>query len=160
MVVKTLVHFDIPADNVDKLKEFYSTCFGWKFEKAPIPEFDYWLISTGPKGKSVGGGMYQKIDPSDSQRNYINVDDLDSAIQVFKNAGGREIVGKQEVPDQGWSFIGADPEGNKIALWQQMRKARTRSRGRGGRRKRGRGAVGRTLSSTKKKKTHRSRSRR
>ncbi len=53
---------------------------------------------------------------------------MDSAIQVFKNAGGTEIVGKQEVPGQGWSFIGADPEGNKIALWKQMKKAMTSGR--------------------------------
>ena len=26
-------HFEIPADNVDGLKGFYSSLFGWEFEK-------------------------------------------------------------------------------------------------------------------------------
>jgi predicted enzyme related to lactoylglutathione lyase len=26
-------HFEIPADNVDGLKSFYSSLFGWQFEK-------------------------------------------------------------------------------------------------------------------------------
>ena len=126
MVVKTIVHFEIPANDVEKQREFYSKCFGWKFEQAKIPNFEYWMISTGPRNKSVGGGMYKKMSPNETPRNYVNVDDLDSAIVTFKNAGGSEIVGKQEVPGMGWSFIGADPEGNMIAMWQAMKKTPAR----------------------------------
>lgn len=120
MVVKTVVHFEIPANDVEKQKEFYSKCFGWKFKDAKMPGFEYWLISTGPQGKSVGGGMYKRMAPNEAPRNYINVDKIDSAIETFKAAGGTEVVGKNEVPGMGWSFIGADPEGNMIALWQSM----------------------------------------
>lgn len=35
MVDHTVIHFEIPADNVEKLKAFYSELFGWKIEKAP-----------------------------------------------------------------------------------------------------------------------------
>lgn len=118
MVVKTVVHFEIPASDIERLSRFYSECFGWKFEKAPMPEMEYWLITTGPRGKSVGGGMYKKMGDSDRPRNFISVDRIDPAIEKFKAAGGAEIVGKQEVPGQGWSFIGADPEGNVLALWE------------------------------------------
>jgi len=119
MVVKTVVHFEIPAADTERLSRFYSECFAWKFEKAPIPGMEYWLITTGPRGKSVGGGMYKKMGESDRPRNFIAVDKIDEAIGKFKAAGGSEIVGKQEVPGQGWSFIGADPEGNVLALWEQ-----------------------------------------
>jgi predicted enzyme related to lactoylglutathione lyase len=124
MVTKTIVHFEIPASDVESLSKFYSDVFGWKFEKAPMPDFDYWLISTGPRGKSVGGGMYKKDRDEDRPRNFIGVDEIDSAIEVFKSAGGKEVMSKQEVPGQGWSFIGADPEGNVLALWQQTSKPR------------------------------------
>jgi len=120
MVVRTVVHFEIPANDVGNLSNFYSQVFGWKFEKVPMPDFDYWLISTGPRGKSVAGGMYKKERQEDKPRNFIGVENIDSAIQVFKGAGGMEVMGKQEVQGQGWSFIGADPEGNMIALWQQV----------------------------------------
>jgi predicted enzyme related to lactoylglutathione lyase len=48
----------------------------------------------------------------------IGVDKIDKHIEAFKDAGGREVVGKMEVPAMGWSFIGADPEGNLIALFE------------------------------------------
>lgn len=124
MAVRTVVHFEIPAKDVEALSRFYTQAFGWKFEKVPSPTFDYWLISTGPRGKSVGGGMYKKMGETDWPRNYVGVDDIDSAIETFMKAGGHQAVGKQEVQGQGWSFIGTDPEGNTIALWQQLKPQR------------------------------------
>lgn len=120
MVIKTIVHFEIPANDAERLSRFYSECFGWKFERAPMPGMEYWMITTGPRGKSVGGGMYKKMGENDRPRNFINVDNIDQAMEKFKMAGGTEVVGKQEVPKMGWSFIGADPEGNVLALWQPM----------------------------------------
>jgi predicted enzyme related to lactoylglutathione lyase len=29
----TIVHFEIPSDNVDRSKRFYSDLFGWNIEK-------------------------------------------------------------------------------------------------------------------------------
>ncbi len=68
--------------------------------------------------------MYKRSGPEDRPRNYIGVDKIDEAIAEFKSAGGSEVVGKQEIPGQGWSFIGADPEGNFIALFEPMRMRR------------------------------------
>jgi uncharacterized protein len=31
----TIVHFEIPADDIDRAKKFYSDLFGWKIEKWP-----------------------------------------------------------------------------------------------------------------------------
>jgi len=41
MVTKTIVHFEIPADNPESLSKFYSEVFRWKFEKSSIPDMDY-----------------------------------------------------------------------------------------------------------------------
>jgi predicted enzyme related to lactoylglutathione lyase len=127
MAVKTIVHFEIPADDVGRLSKFYRDVFGWKFDLAPMPEMEYWLITTGPAGKSVGGGMYKKMHPRDSPRNFIAVEEIDSMIAAFKKAGGKELVEKMEVPNIGFTFIGADPEGNVIGLHESHRgAARTR----------------------------------
>jgi len=128
MVTKTIVHFEIPANDPAVLSKFYADVFGWKFEKAPMPDIEYWMISTGPRGKSVGGGMYRKSAPTDSPRNFIAVDKIDRYIEVFKAAGGKELVGKMEVPKMGWSFIGMDPEGNTIALWEATQSPRRRTK--------------------------------
>jgi predicted enzyme related to lactoylglutathione lyase len=127
MVVKTVVHFEIPADDVERLSKFYKNVFGWKITKAPMPDFDYWLISTGPEGKSVGGGLYKKTGPNDGPRNFIQVEEIDSVISSFKKAGGKEMMGKQEVPEIGFTFIGTDPEGNMIGLHEPARRARRAS---------------------------------
>ena len=33
----TFVHFEIPADDPDKLIEFCSGAFGWEFQRTPMP---------------------------------------------------------------------------------------------------------------------------
>ncbi|MDA4115983.1 MAG: VOC family protein [Thaumarchaeota archaeon] len=118
MVTKTIVHFEIPANDPGSLSKFYSDIFGWKFKKEQMSDIDYWTITTGPRGKGIFGGMYKRTGATDLPRNYIAVDKIDKSIETFKNAGGREVVGKAEIPTIGWSFIGADPEGNLIALFQ------------------------------------------
>lgn len=122
MVVKTVTHFEIPAGDVERLSKFYSDVFGWKFQKMPATGdggMDYWMISTGPRNKSIGGGMYKKMGvPNEGPRNYIAVDEIDGAIATFKSAGGSELLGKQEVPGFGWSYMGIDPEGNVVGLFQ------------------------------------------
>ena len=47
----TIVHFDIPSDDIERSKKFYNDLFGWKFDKwsgsDAMPEgMEYWLIST------------------------------------------------------------------------------------------------------------------
>ena len=41
------MHFEIPAESVEKMKKFYTDLFGWKIEKSPGP-IEYWLIETVP----------------------------------------------------------------------------------------------------------------
>lgn len=136
MAVPTIVHFEIPANDLDSLSRFYAEVFGWEFTKTEMPGMDYRRIRTGPEGKSVGGGMYPRMGPDDRPRNFVWVEEIDPAIARFKAAGGSEIVGKMEVPGMGWSFIGADPEGNPIALWQPAMRRPTRRRPATARRKR------------------------
>jgi uncharacterized protein len=124
MVVRTVVHFEIPAEEVESLSRFYKEVFGWKFNKSPIPDMEYWLISTGPTGKSVPGAMYKKMHAHDGPRNFIAVDKIDGFIAAFTKAGGKELMGKQEVPNVGFTFIGTDPEGNVIGLYEPARKTR------------------------------------
>ena len=42
----TIVHFEIPADDVERSKKFYSDLFGWKIEKfrrqTGSEDMEYW----------------------------------------------------------------------------------------------------------------------
>jgi predicted enzyme related to lactoylglutathione lyase len=119
----TVVHFEIPADDVERLSKFYADNFGWKFQKQDMPGMTYWLISTGPQGKSVGGGMYKKQGP-DFPRNFLRVKGIDRVIQRFQQTGGTIFMPKQDVPGIGATAIGKDPEGNPVGLFEPMQAPR------------------------------------
>ncbi len=123
----TIVHFEIPANNVETLKTFYSKLFGWKIEKSPGPVL-YWLIETVPANEEgtpvrlgVNGGMYKKDNPELKPVNYISVESIDDYIEKIKTLGGTIVQPKQEVPDVGWVAIALDPEGNQFAMLQPTR---------------------------------------
>lgn len=123
----TIVHFEIPANNVEQLKQFYSKLFGWKIEKSPGPGPEYWLIGTVPVDDKmmplrpgVNGGMFKRERPENKPVNYISVDSIDKSIELVKTLGGKIVQGKQEVMGVGWVAIALDPEGNQIAMLQPM----------------------------------------
>ena len=48
----TIVHFEIPSDDIERSRNFYSELFGWNIEKwtgsmpATTEGMEYWLLST------------------------------------------------------------------------------------------------------------------
>lgn len=126
----TIVHFEIPANNTEKLQKFYADVFGWKIEKDSgdmSGTMEYWLLGTVPVDKQmrplrpgVNGGMYKKTSPEMKPVNYISVENADEYIEKIKKLGGKIIVPKQEVPQVGWTAVAADPEGNHFAILQPM----------------------------------------
>ena len=126
MVDHKIIHFEVPADDVEKLRQFYSTLFGWKIEKTPGP-VDYWMINTVPvdeKGMplrpGVNGGMMKKQSPEHKPVNYIAVESVDKYAKKIETLGGKVIVPKTEVPGIGWWVLALDPEGNQFAILQEM----------------------------------------
>jgi predicted enzyme related to lactoylglutathione lyase len=122
----TIVHFEIPANDVEKLRKFYSALFGWKIEKMPGPT-EYFGIQTVPvdaKGMpmrfGVNGGMMKKQNPEHKPVNYISVESVDDYIKKIEKLGGQVTVPKMEVPGIGWWAMALDPEGNQFAILQSM----------------------------------------
>lgn len=123
----TIVHFEIPAKNAEKLKKFYSGVFGWKIEKSEEmgSPMEYWIIETVPVDEQqqpirpgVNGGMYNKGNEKRGQVNYITVESVDDYIEKIKKLNGKIISPKQEVPHVGWVAIAEDPEGNQFGILQ------------------------------------------
>ena len=126
MVDHTIVHFEIPADNVEKLRKFYTELFGWKIEKMPGP-MEYWNIETVPVDESgepirlgVNGGMMRRENPEQKPINYISVESVDEYSEKIEALGGRVIVPKQEIPRIGWWALALDPEGNHFGVFESM----------------------------------------
>ncbi|MDA4111659.1 MAG: VOC family protein [Thaumarchaeota archaeon] len=122
---KRIVHFEIPVRDAERMSKFYGDLFGWKFDKQNMGGMDYWMIETSGRGETdLAGGMYPKQGETDRPRFYIDVDNIDSHTDMFKQAGGAVVMEKQEVPGFGWSVMGTDPEGNLVGLFQSVRPQR------------------------------------
>jgi predicted enzyme related to lactoylglutathione lyase len=115
-LMSTIVHFDVPAENIDRAKKFYSALLGWKFE--PYPGMEYNLITT-TNLEGVPGGMGKRMDPSQRMVNYFGVKSIDAAIQQVKSLGGKMLTDKMAVPTMGYLANCVDTEGNTFGLWEE-----------------------------------------
>ena len=114
-----ICHFEIPADDMDKIKTFYSELFGWEITKMPGP-MEYFMIKTG----GVDGGLMKKQHPQQTPTNYISVESVDAHMQKVTGLGGTIVVPKMPVPGMGWFAVGVDPEGNCFGMWEEDKEAK------------------------------------
>jgi len=113
----TIVHFEIPANDPEKLASFYTQLFGWKIEKRPGP-MEYWRITMGESEAGVNGGLMRRQDPRQIPTNYISVESVEAFSQKVVSLGGKVIVPKMAVPQMGYFTTCLDPDGNCFALWE------------------------------------------
>lgn len=111
-------HFEIPADDLDRVQSFYSTLFGWQFQKDP--NFDYTFISTkthdGKDGMS--GGIFKRQDPNQRAANYVDVESIEGSMKKVEELGGKVVSPKLSVKGMGHFAQCIDTEGNSFGLWQ------------------------------------------
>ncbi|HVD36572.1 MAG TPA: VOC family protein [Nitrososphaeraceae archaeon] len=118
----TIVHFEIPADDAERSRKFYSDLFGWKIEKWPGMEsgMDYWIINTTDNegGKAVGGGMMKRQNPQQGITNFIDVTSVDEYSAKVQSLGGKIVAPKQAVPTMGFFAVCLDTENNTFGIWE------------------------------------------
>lgn len=126
----TIVHFEIPSDNLERTKKFYTDLFGWKIEKMPgTDQREYWTFATTTNDKggsnngdgeqrTVSGGMLERQMPQEPIMIYIGVDSVTEYSNKVERLGGKVIKQKTEVPGYGWFAICTDTENNGFALWE------------------------------------------
>ncbi len=114
----SIVWFEIPADNIERARSFYSSLFGWKIEKFPGMS-DYWHIDTGGSDDSPDGGMLTRKQPQQPITNYINVASVNEAAAKVEKLGGKVCMPKTAVPQMGYFAICQDTENNMFALWER-----------------------------------------
>jgi predicted enzyme related to lactoylglutathione lyase len=112
------IHFEIPAENPERAMQFYSTVFGWKFNKWEGP-MDYWIISTGQPGEpGIDGGLMPRRDPNQPCVNTIGVGNIDGSLKTIEGSGGTCVVPKMAVPGVGWLAYCKDTEGHIFGIMQ------------------------------------------
>jgi predicted enzyme related to lactoylglutathione lyase len=130
----TIVHFEIPADDVDRAKKFYSDLFGWKMEKWPAADgkdsssssssssnMEYWIISTtDDKGNKadISAGMMKRQEQHQHITNFIDVNSVDEYSSKIEKLGGKVVVSKMAVPGMGYFAVCHDTENNSFGIWE------------------------------------------
>lgn len=119
MANNRIVHFEIPANQPEALTQFYSSLFGWKFQKAPVPGLEYWLCETGSDGPGINGAVMQRQAPQQPWMNYVDVASIDASIEKATQLGATVALPKTPIPGVGAVAALVDPQGNIFGLWEQ-----------------------------------------
>ncbi|MDD1656410.1 MAG: VOC family protein [Methanomicrobiales archaeon] len=121
----TIVHFDLPAEDLARARKFYGELFGWTFVRPPAPMEYYLIMTTGLDGSpGVGGGMGKRGAPDQRMTNYFGVPSIDQYLEKAKALGATVVMPKNTVPYFGYLAICVDTEGNPFGLWEEDPKAR------------------------------------
>ncbi len=136
--MSTIVHFEIPSDDIERAKKFYNGLFGWKIERwsgadnsqltsaATGQPVEYWMVSTtDDKGNNaLGGGMMKRQMPEQQITNYINVKSVDEYSSKVEKLGGKVVARKHAVPGMGYFALCLDTENNSFAIWETDQSAK------------------------------------
>ena len=124
-----VVHFELPYDDAERARAFYTRVFGWDTMPMPMPDLDYTIVSTGPASEDgqpsepgyINGGLLSRADASTpSPVVVVDVADLDAALGEVQAAGGTVVTGRTPVGDMGVTAYVRDTEGNVLGLWQTV----------------------------------------
>jgi uncharacterized protein len=116
-MTSAVTHFEIYAEEPEKLAEFYREIFGWKINKAV--GVDYFHIDTGGDSAGVRGGLMERPIPGPrSWMHYVRVDSLDETIERIERLGGKVLKPRTAVPKSVWYAVVEDPQGSIFAIYQ------------------------------------------
>lgn len=123
-----VIHFEMPAKDKERAKKFYESVFGWDMQIQGAEYGGYLLATTtesdekGPKEPgAINGGFfdYDEKDPGKQFPSFvISVDDIKSAMETIKKAGGTIVKEPEEIQGIGNWAVFLDSEGNRVSILQ------------------------------------------
>ncbi len=122
-----VVHFEIPAEDTERVQKFYGEVFGWHIN--PMPDMSYAIAHTGPTNDQDGmtrengfinGGMFKRTGARTNPIITIAVESIEQAIERITAHGGKLVEGKQQVGNMGYTAYFEDSEGNVTGLWENI----------------------------------------
>ncbi len=118
-----VVHFEIMGKDAEKLREYYSTLFGWEFNADN--EMNYGVVSREqnltPDGTGIGGGIGTAPEGYDGHVTfYVTVPDVEAALVQAESLGGSRMMGPEEIMGRMILGMFKDPKGHVIGLINPM----------------------------------------
>jgi len=127
--MKKVVHFEIPADNIDRAKKFYGI-FDWQIQDWPMPDGSIYVgcrtVDTDPNTHvpkepgAINGGMILRNNVSKTPNLTIHVPSIDEYAEKIKRAGGSLLKPKTAVQGGAFAYF-LDSEGNVFGLWEDVK---------------------------------------
>lgn len=115
--------FEIPVKNFDRAKKFYETIMGAAINvMPPNPKMPmkYGMFPFDMNGGGIGGGIVEGEGFEPSQKGttvYLNGgDDLSKQLAKVEKAGGKIVMPKTAIGENGFMAMFIDTEGNKVAF--------------------------------------------
>lgn len=112
--------FEIPATDYERAKSFYSTLLDTEITDHHMDNAKYGMFAYDQDNNGVGGGLVEMegVQPSNQGVTvYLNGgDDLSKPLSRVEKAGGKIIMPKTDIGENGYMAQIIDTEGNKIAL--------------------------------------------
>jgi predicted enzyme related to lactoylglutathione lyase len=127
MAMRKVVHFEIPADDIDRAKEFYGSIFGWQLQTMQMGDGEYTIVMTSPVDEqtqlptepgAINGGMFRRNEQTPTPVITIDVDEIDQALKEIDSGGGSTVTPRTPIPGMGAFAYFKDPEGNVMGLWE------------------------------------------
>lgn len=117
---RSVQHFEIATAAPGPTRAFLERVFGWTFESHDAPGGGSYDTFQMPDG--TGGGVSTPLEGrSPGIVPYVNVDDLEDALALCKNAGAEIVVPIQDVPHQGRFFWFSVAGGPALGCWEPAR---------------------------------------
>ena len=123
-----VVHFEMPAEDTNRMANFYTKVFGWKTQFFGEEMGNYVTIATTEtdengrptKAGVINGGFYPKRDdmPAQSTSVVIGVENINESIKKIKASGGDVLGEPVEIPGVGYYVSFVDTEGNRVSILQ------------------------------------------
>jgi uncharacterized protein len=127
-----VVHFEMPAEDKDRMTDFYINVFGWKAQKLGPEMGNYIIVQTAETEKNgfpkkpgiINGGFFEKTADNRYPSVVIAVDDIRAAMKEVEAAGGKVLGGSykagepDDIPGVGLYCAIIDTEGNRVGMLQ------------------------------------------
>ncbi len=124
-----VVHFELPADDRERMAAFYGSAFGWHTELLGPEMGSYTVVTTTESDGSrpttpgaINGGFFLRTsDPaSHAPSVVIAVQDIHASLSAVEAAGGTVAGPTQEIPGVGLYGSFHDSEGNRLSVLQPL----------------------------------------
>lgn len=118
MVGQPVTFFEVVGKDAQALQRFYGGAFGWEMQQfAPVAGYD--LVRSGTED-GIGGGIGPAYDDGPGHATfYVEVSDLEEALDKIESLGGSRVMAPVDLVPGGLSIaLFADPEGHLVGLFK------------------------------------------